>query len=236
MSCVLHDACPVPFFGDPLAAQIATVSINPSYKEFQDAGGRMRTDDRRRLPTLASLQIAGWDEATDDTCSQIAAACSTYFERNPYHWFNSLNSMLTKTGRGTFYGGGACHLDLVPWATDPIWRKVSTNDKRLLREHGRPTLHSLLASMSVEALLLNGQTVVDEFRRVTGDQLGGEYVPDWETKTGRGCRWRGTITEIGDCELQGPVQVLGWNWNLPGSHIGDAVKDSILDWAAGTLG
>lgn len=235
MKCVLQEACPVPFVGDALTARVATVSLNPSHQEFKDARGLMRSGTSSRLPTRDSLHINDWNEATDDICSQIADACCTYFERNPYEWFDPLDSMLARIGRGNLYEGGACHVDFVPWATDPIWSGLSGADKRLLQVQGFPVLHRLLVSMSVEALLLNGKSVVEELQRAAGTHLQCEYVPDWDTKRGRGRRWRGTITGFGTTELGRPIRVLGWNWSLQRLRDEAEVKESILGWPADAL-
>ena len=234
VGCVLRDVCPVPFFGDAVSAKIATVGLNASHGEFEDARGRSRAASR--LPTRDALQIGDWAEATDDVGSQIAQACSTYFERNPYRrWFNPLNNMLAGIGHGTLYDGGACHVDLVPWATRPIWGRLSDMDRRLLLRQGRPVLHRLLASLHVEVLLLNGTTVVDAFQHDTGGRLRCEYVSDWATSTGRSRRWWGTVRKLGGLELERPVTVLGWNWNLQSSFVESNIRQSIYDWAAAEL-
>lgn len=232
-ACILHDACPVPFFGDAATARIATVGLNPSHGEFEDAPGRMRAASR--LPSRAALQVGDWAEASDSACSQIAQACTGYFQGNPYGWFNPLNRMLEGIGRGTLYGGGACHLDLVPWATRPIWGELSDRERRFLLREGRPVLHQLLASLRVEALLLNGTTVVDAFRSDSGGHLRCEYVDDWRVGRGRGRRWWGSVSEIGGHQLRQPVAVLGWSANLQSSFVRSTVRQSIFDWVAAEL-
>ena len=70
VKCVLHEVCPVPFFGDAVNARIATVSLNRATR----VQGHPRTNPYRhrfRLPTRDSLQIGDWGEATDETCSLI---------------------------------------------------------------------------------------------------------------------------------------------------------------------
>ena len=234
IGCVLHDASPVPFFGAATTARIATVSLNPSHGEFEDAPGQVRAASR--LPTKASLQIGDWSQATANVCSEIAEACSEYFRGNPYRkWFNPLDRLLKGIGRGTLYEGGACHVDLVPWATRPIWGKLSNREQRLLLSEGRPILHRLLASLPVEALLLNGTSVVGAFQSDTGHRLRYEYVDDWQIGRGTGRRWWGSINEIGGQRLHRPVTILGWSGNLQSSHMRVPVRQSIFDWLAAEL-
>ena len=234
VGCVLHNACPVPFFGDAATARIATVGLNPSHGEFEDGPGQLRAASR--LPSRAALGVDDWAEASEGVFSRIAQACSHYFKGNPYwKWFNTLERMLERTGRGTFSDGGACHLDLVPWATRPIWGHLNEHERRLLLRQGRPVLHELLASLRVEALLLNGTTVVDSFQHDAGDRLQYEYVDNWQIGRGTGRRWWGCVDQIGGYRLPRPVTVLGWSGNLQSSFIRIAVRQSIVDWVAAEL-
>lgn len=230
---VLHNTCPVPFFGDALTARIATVGLNPSDREFEDTLGRTRAASR--LPTRHELQINDWTSASGATCSQIAHACSDYFEGNPYRrYFNPLDTMLRGIGDATLYGGGACHLDLVPWATRPKWGGLSKRERQLLLHEGRPVLDLLLASTRLEALLLNGTTVVNAFQRA-GAGLRCEHVNDWTIGRGRGRRWWGTIRKTGGYELKRPIAVLGWSGHIPLTPMTASVRQSIFDWTAAEL-
>lgn len=234
VGCVLHNACPVPFFGEAATARVATIGLNPSHGEFEDAPGQLRAASR--LPTRAALGVDDWVEASDGVFSRIAQACSCYFRRNPYwKWFNPLERMLEGIGHGTFVGGGACHLDLVPWATRPIWGRLSEHERRFLLRQGQPVLHQLLASLHVETLLLNGTTVVDSFQHDIDGRLRYEYVDNWQIGRGTGRRWWGCINQIGGYRLRQPVTVLGWGGNLQSSFIRSAVRQSIFDWVTAEL-
>jgi hypothetical protein len=52
---VIPGTTPVVAFEDPRRAEIATLGINPSLREFHGADGRPLTEKRRRLSTLGSL-------------------------------------------------------------------------------------------------------------------------------------------------------------------------------------
>ena len=234
VGCVLHHACPVPYFGNAATARIATVSLNPSHGEFEDAPGHFRAASR--LPTRTDLRVDDWATASDGVCSRIAQACSDYFRGNPYwKWFNPLERMLERIGHGTLVGGGACHLDLVPWATRPIWGHLSKHERQLLLRQGQPVLHQLLASLRVEALLLNGTTVVEAFQDDTNNRLRCEHVDDWQIGRGKGRRWRGSVSELGGHKLRQPVTVVGWSGNLQSTPMTAAVRQSILDWVTAEL-
>ena len=75
-------ACPVPFFGHAERARIASVGLNPSDKEFCDNEGHALSDSWRRLATLDSLGLQHWSAAGPEQRSDVAQACSDYFELN----------------------------------------------------------------------------------------------------------------------------------------------------------
>ena len=55
---VIGWGCPVPFFGHLESAQLATVGINPSNREFVGIDGNELAGQDRRLPTLDSLGLS----------------------------------------------------------------------------------------------------------------------------------------------------------------------------------
>ena len=118
---VIDWAPPVPAFGDPSKARVVTLGLNPSDREFVDRRDRELDGPQRRFPTLRSLGLEGWHQATDAHMEAIAEACRSYFERNPNDtWFRHLDFLIKETGT-SFYQteGHAAHLDLVPYATRP---------------------------------------------------------------------------------------------------------------------
>jgi hypothetical protein len=61
----------------------------------------------------------------------VVADCAAYFQRNPYRrWFDPLDELLRAGVGASFYDGTACHLDLVQWATDPVWGQMSDERAR----------------------------------------------------------------------------------------------------------
>jgi hypothetical protein len=69
-----------------------------------------------------------------------------------------------RTGLGvSYYDGSACHLDLVQWATDPVWGKIPSSAAReALLEDGVPHLRAQLTRENVRLVLLNGRQVIDQ--------------------------------------------------------------------------
>src|SRR5690606_8657466 len=116
---VIPWGCPVPAFGDPAAARVATLGLNPSNREFVDDEGVELVGAARRFHTLTSLGLSSWDDADADHLDRILVSCRDYFTGNPYdRWFRRLDTVVSATG-ASFYdpASPACHLDLVPYAT-----------------------------------------------------------------------------------------------------------------------
>ena len=118
---VVAGSTPVVYLGDPARARVATLGINPPHRQFLDASGRLLTGDRRRLATLDSLGVADPSHLTIQHAAAIVADCASYFERHPYHWFETLDEVIRSGLGASYFAGTACHLDLVQWATTTSW-------------------------------------------------------------------------------------------------------------------
>lgn len=232
---VIEWACPVPFFGHAERAQIASVGLNPSGREFCDKSGRPLRGRDRRLATLESLGLQDWTAAGPAECSAVAQACSDYFDKNPYGWFDALEEIFEYAGTGSLHDGGACHIDLAPWATQQTWSGLTRAERDALLKSGEATLVALLSSARFEVLVLNGIGVVGGLERATGVRLPFEYAPEWDDTVGRGRRWWLELDSLGRIELPRPVTILGWNWNLQSSHITSRTREAIVAWAAGAI-
>ena len=136
---VVPGSTPVLAFGDPSTVWVATLGLNPSKVEFLDREGRMLAGDERRLETLASLHCADLTTAPDVAVAEVFAGCDNYFRRRPYGWFNKLERVLRHAG-ASYFDGTACHLDLVLWATDPVWGKLDRATRETLLAADLPFL------------------------------------------------------------------------------------------------
>ena len=229
---------PVPAFGDPSRAQVATLGLNPSDREFVDVHGRELDGAQRRFPTLRSLGLQGWHEATDAHFEEIAEACRTYFERNPYDaWFNRLDFLIQETST-SFYTplSPATHLDLVPYATGMKWATLPRREQELLSEGAREMLGTTLRDAPVSLLILNGMSVVNSFQMLCDVELNRDEQSEWSLfrKTGKnvkGYSFTGVVDRVADIELGGKVLVLGYNHNIQSSFgITKNVCRSIREW------
>jgi hypothetical protein len=244
---VLEWACPVPFFGQIRSSAVATVGINPSNREFVDSAGYALDATNRRLPTLDSLSIRQWSDATGAHVREVVDSCERYFANNPYRlWFDVLERMLSAGGHSFYSGRRACHIDLVAFATRTKWGELDRDVQRELVEQGRRAMAEMIRDSPVGMLVLNGRSVVREFENFANTKLTATEVASWTLprSSGRGVvgiSYRGTISTIGDIDLDRQVTIFGYNHNLQSSfgvtsvvmrRIGEQVGNAVASASA----
>jgi hypothetical protein len=241
---VIPWASPVPVFGDPARARVATLGINPSSREFVDASGREIEGPLRRLHTLRSLGLRNWQRTERSHLQLIRNYCVDYFHRNPYDaWFKRLDYILSGAG-ATYYGfaSSACHLDLVPYATAPKWGELRPDQRATLLAMSQESLALLLRDSEVKVLILNGRAVISAFEHMSGFELQSVAMPSWTLPRQRlpgvtGLAAWGAASKIAGVDLRGEILVLGFNHNLQSSFgVTRAVMKSIRDWVAEVAG
>ena len=230
-------ASPVVSFGNPATSTVATLGLNPSNLEFMDAAGRRLVAPHHRFESLMSLGARSWGSLARGDVQRILQACEDYFFRNPYdQWFKRLDKVLVETGASyyTRLGDGACHLDLVPFATEAKWSALSPDQRARLIEIGVPSLARTLSASDVRVLVLNGSTVVREFARLVAPQcLRSHIEPSWTLQDGRvqGVAHVGRVSEVGGIALRRELLVLGFNHNIQSSFgVTTQVVSNIAAW------
>lgn len=241
---VIEWSCPVPFFGDLSTARIATVGINPSNREFVDDRGEELRGSNRRLPTLRSLGHDEWADINGQQLVEIVAACRSYFSINPYdRWFRVLENVLSETST-SFYGNepGACHVDLVPYATAVKWGCLKPPEQLLLLKATSDALGLLLRDSEIRLLILNGRSVIKNFEVMANVTLVERHMEDWALPRGNGSHipgfsYSGEVRYLGGVHLPTPLRVLGYNHNLQSSFgVTNAVVSSIASWLGAETG
>ncbi len=235
-------SCPVPVFGDWLNPRVATLGINPSYREFVDRSGKQLQGACRRFHTLDSLGLETWAEADARHLELLIDTYRLYFRRNPYDtWFRKLDFAIAGTN-ASYYDrpSSACHLDLVPFATLRKWNELSARQRASLLSLAGDTLGILLRDSQVRLLILNGSSVVKGFQSVAGLSLQAKEIPSWSLRrrsTGsvRGIAYTGATETVSGIELDRQLAVLGFNHNLQSSFgVTMEVIFSIREWIAQT--
>lgn len=231
-------SCPVPAFGKVKQSVVATLGLNPSNREFVDDDGMELNTATRRLHTLKSLNLSRWNDATPRHVTQIHEACRDYFSGNPYNgWFRSLDAILAGANC-TYYGesANACHLDLIPYATECKWTDLTTRQRKTLIDFAADSLAHLLRDSSIRILLLNGKTVVENMQAISDSDFDRVEMRTWTLPRKADCgvagyAFRGSVSRLAGIDLGRPVIVLGYNHNIQSSFgVTSKVKDSIRRW------
>lgn len=225
---VVVSSTPVVAFGDPSVATVATLGINPSRREFVDKEAVLLDGASRRLSTLVSLGAESCASLTDQQARKVIDDCARYFDadRNPYgQWFNPLDRLIRSGTGASYYDGSACHLDLVQWATDPVWGGLDETVKQELLVDGLPHLRALLNFGSTELVLLNGRAVlaqVGEVGLVDLTQCGTMPLGD-----------RTCSLYLGESD---GIRYVGWSTNLQSSFgVSNEFKERLAEWIADAI-
>lgn len=230
--------CPVPSFGNLSAAKIATLGLNPSNKEFVDDNGKELAGKNRRFHTLKSLGLENWTDIEEEHIKLIIEGCYGYFNRNPYDsWFKKLDNIISGTTMSYYFPSGkACHLDLIPYATSCKWTDLSSQQKSLLLNTVGDILGLLINKSSIELLILNGQTVVDNLERISQTKFKKMPMAEWTLprKSNEGVlgyAYKGSIKQLVGIKLNRKIQVLGFNHNIQSSFgVTKQIQTSIRNW------
>ena len=164
---ILPGSTPVISFGNPHKSTVATLGINPSTKEFLigNKNKRLRPIGSKRLIDLEILKKQENEPLSIKDAEIIIQSCYEYFENKNWYksWFKPMEQMvLSQLGFSYFAGNSpkACHLDIVQWATDPVWSLVSKRSKELLVESDREFLAKQLKVHKFKFILLNGDSAI----------------------------------------------------------------------------
>ena len=233
---VIPWSSPVPAFGRATTSCVGTVGLNPSNREFVDEFGHELKGAHRRFETLTSLGIRRWSSAKRQHIKKITAACENYFFNNPYDsWFRKLEFLISYT-RASFYLGTAAHLDLIPFATASKWGRLSTLQKGILLRAAGDSLATTIRDSSIRLLVLNGASVMSQFRSVLQVEFDSRQVPEWTLQSNAknpvpGFAHTALVQSLGGIALGKAVKILGFNHNIQSSYgVTREVVLSIKTW------
>lgn len=245
---VIPWSCPVPSFGNLSISRIATLGLNPSNREFVDCEGRELEGASRRFHTLRSLGLARWSDARPQHLRLIWDSCRGYFLSNPYDlWFKKLDRIISGT-KVSYYDASAqaCHLDLIPYATACKWTELTHYQRSSLLTLAGDTLGLLLRESQVRVLILNGNSVVENFQEIATVCLEKVEKHNWtlprRSEPGvMGFSYMGTVRELSGIRLNREILVLGFNHNIQSSfgvttQVMASIRRWIARWAGAVLG
>lgn len=222
---------PVVSFGYPKSAKVATLGINPSSNEFLVGNGDKNplAGQNKRLvdaEVLGNLKITSLDR---QQALKVIQGCFSYFENNPYEWFDALQEYALNPVGASFKNGTACHLDLVQWATDPVWQdpKMPKEIKSLLLNDDKDFLEYQLTHYNFSHVFLNGSTVLNQVEKLNLVRL--EKVGEVRFNQS------GTKSKIVTGQL-GSKRFIGWGINVGyGASYKPGLED-LAQWLKTNLG
>lgn len=223
---IVPGSIPVTSFGDPRSARVASVGINPSVNEFCSGkqGKPLLESHKKRFVDRATLAIGEHDHLTEEQALRVADSCDRYFDVNPYwSWFSPMQTYVMDPLGVSYKDRTAVHLDLVQWATDPVWSLITdASVQNRLVDDDLPFLSALITQGGYDLIVLNGRTVVETFRRFGMFEIEHEElrVLGGTTKT---TLLTGTV---------GGKRALGWTLNVPGQNL-KAQKQGLARWLEG---
>ncbi len=240
---VIPWGCPIPAFGNFMDAEIATVGINPSNREFTDENMVELIGNARRFPTLKSLGLSSWRSATNREIQKIVDACTFYFDGPSYDlWFRKLDGLLTGAGYSYYpFGQHACHLDLVPWATYEKWTNLPNGSKQFLLKLGSRFLAQIINETPVRILIFNGSTILKTFQEVAEIDVETTRMRNWNLPRQNsegvlGYSYEGSVTSIAGVKLKRKAFILGYNHNLQSSFgVTRVVQKNISTWISNRI-
>jgi hypothetical protein len=223
---ITPQSTPVVAFGNPMIAEVATLGINPSSREFLDAKGNLLTEENRRLADFRSLGIQNHAQMTSLHAEKVLENSNNYFKKDStvYKWFEPLERFVLNTVGTSFRDSTATHLDLVQWSTAPVWGAIKDKTARelLIRDDIR-FLGQMLGAGSYRVLFMNGSTVVNtmvKFGLVDIEQQG--FTP--LGKSGKtSALWTGRVRDT-------DTICLGWNLNLQHYQTTESNREHLRDW------
>lgn len=226
---VLPGSLPVVSFGDPGVAAVATVSLNPSWLEFQSPSGEWLLGSKRRLASLVSMDVIEPSDLDEQQVGQVVAESYAYFQSGNWYrsWFGWLERLLRDSGAGSYLDGSACHLDLVQWATKPAQRGLPPATWQQLVNEDRAFLRWQLASGNVSVVLVNGASVAQGL--VAAGLMRGLREDTLADQANRGVGRLRVFRAVSD-----GVLFLGWNRPLAGPLPSDA-RNRLAAWVASAL-
>lgn len=206
---VIPQTTPVISFGDFTKARVATLGINPSSREFL-SGGKLIQGSKKRLVDFEVLGSEAQFPMTSDQASQVWDGCTEYFNTNNtyWSWFKPLAELLQATAGLSYHDGSACHLDLSPWATDPVWGKLSKEQKQVLINDGLELLNWQTQQNQLDAIIFNGRQVYEVIKEFTKIEI--KEIEPFRYEAGGRELTSELVVGVGPLGQK----VLGWTLNL----------------------
>jgi hypothetical protein len=221
---------PVVSFGNPGPAKMITIGINPSSSEFQVFGKskNLLPVEKKRLVDLETLGIENPKSLNREQALKVIEGCYDYFDtksHNPYlTWFKHLNDNINKHFGLDYLDGSAAHLDLVQWATDPVWGGIKSEDTKdeLLRSDAE-FLRYQVGAKKYDIVFMNGREVRDQLVATGIVEVTKTKSTSYQTRS-----MRTMPLEFFRGSTSNGSLVLGWSKPFPGHYIWDESLPAVV--------
>jgi hypothetical protein len=218
---LVSGSTPVVSFGNPSLAKIITIGINPSSNEFQVSGKskNLLPAGKKRLVDLEALGIKNPNSLNREQAIQVIEGCYDYFDtknNNPYMtWFKHLNDNINKHFGLDYLDGSSAHLDLVQWATDPVWGGIKSEaTKDELIKSDSEFLRYQVGAKKYDIIFMNGRKVRDQLEGTGIVEVTHTKSTSYQTKT----KQTKPLEFFKGTTSNGSL-ALGWSKTFPGHYI-----------------
>lgn len=223
VSQVIPGSTPVVSFGDFTTANIVTLSINPSSKEFLK-GLKLLPKGQKRLVDYEVLEAKLSKPLSEIDASKIWKGCQDYFSPsgNPYSWFDDLETILNVSGF-SYRSGSASHLDLVQSATFPAWGVLPIAVQKQLLDEDYDFFKYQVSHPKINAILINGRQVYEVAKNTSGFNM--EVQEKLDLKSGS----RVIPTSIFRGKGPNNKKVFGWTGTLKSLRISSEERADLYE-------
>ena len=212
---VVPYSTPVVSFGNPETSTVATLGINPSSREFLDDGMNLLSGSEKRLVDTEVLGLPREIESLNvEEAEEVIQGCFDYFETGKYYkeWFSRLEEYVLNPAGASYFRSAdeelerACHLDLVQWATDPVWGDIKDKGiQKTLLASDFDFLRFQLTSYNFKKLFLNGREVIEQFESLGLTEMTEVGKTPFQSGSKMSSLYRGKF---------GNTEVWGWGLNV----------------------
>jgi hypothetical protein len=227
---LVSGSTPVVSFGNPGLAKIITIGINPSSCEFQKSGKSkdLLPFGKKRLVDTETLGISNPVSLTRDQAIQVIEGCYEYFYSKPHNpymtWFRHLNENINKHFGLDYRDGSAAHLDLVQWATDPVWGGIDSDSvKAGLLKSDAEFLRYQVGMKNHDIVFMNGSQVTEQLVETGIVEVNLTRETSYKTKSGKARK-----LEFFSGQTFNGSLVLGWSRTFPGHYISEAALPEVV--------
>lgn len=227
---IVKRSIPVPFFGDIENARVATISLNPSFEEFE-SDNCLLPKNKKRFVDRDLLGVPDSKTLNGVQATKVYDSLINYFHKNPYTgWFNWLENKVGKKLGVSYYNGTMVHLDIYPWATQKQWKDLDKSElETSLKEYKKSKLLSnILTEKNFDYIYINGASVKNEIKEFLEIKIKNENIKVPEKRKIKGNTQDVELSFSVYNGMLGNTKLIGISANLKGTALTKENLESLL--------